>query len=175
MSNRTSPNALIRQRYRTGQRVVARDEGRALTQREFLDVAFGNNPRTGKPYNTRTLRKWLNGERDATKAVQQSKSRTYTITQNVKLGDRYESTNLVKPSNRSGLDLFTPAGRKRVRRTTRAGILHRVKKVSPDRADTVERDLRTLELRNARAPKRTSVPGIIISRTTRMPLAYIAG
>lgn len=122
MSNRTPANRLVQQRWREGRNVVKRDEGRRLTQREFLDVAFGNNPKTGKPYNPRTLRKWLSGERNATAAVQHSKRDTYSFQQRVQIGDDTYAPTLIKPSGRSGLDLFKPSGRKRIRRAAKARL-----------------------------------------------------
>ncbi len=173
MSNRTSGNRLVKQRYEQGKRIVARDEGRELTQREFLDVAFGLNPRTGKPYNTRTLRKWLSGERSAAQAVERSKERTYTINQRVRVGDRFESTNLVKPSGRSGLDLFTGTGRQRVKRATKTSLTQRIQQDSPGRLQEFLRTLRTLRMGTARAPLATRRPSVIITRTTRGPLSYV--
>lgn len=121
-----NPNSLIKQRWEQGQDIVASKEGRKLTQREFLDVAFGTNPRTGKPYNTRTLRKWLSGERDAKNAVELSISRTYSFQQRVVINDQDYGPVLTKPSGRSGLDLFTPSGRQRVKRAARKRLQQRI-------------------------------------------------
>lgn len=174
MSNRASANRLVNKRYEQGKRIVAHEEGRRLTQREFLDVGFGLNPRTSKPYNTRTLRKWLSGERSAAQAVEFSKEKTYTINQRVRVGDRFESTNLVKPSNRSGLDLFTGEGRKRVKRATKTSLTQRIQQDSPGRLQEFLRTLRTLRMGTARAPLATRRPSVIITRTTRSPLGYVS-
>lgn len=108
-------------------RIIPRDEGRRLTQREFLDVGVGLNPRTGKPYNTRTLRKWLTGERDASRAIEHS-LRENTFQQRVKVGNDVYAPTLVKPKGRSGLDLFTPSGRKRIRAAARERLQNRADK-----------------------------------------------
>lgn len=170
MSNRTSPNRLIQQRYGEGKRVIRESEGRELTQREFLDVAFGVNPKTGKPYNTRTLRKWLKGERDASQAVEHSKRDTYSFQQRVRIGDQEFAPNLTKPSRVSGLDLFTPAGRKRIKRAATARMNKRI----DDNADSVQklRSTRGLKLRTGRAVAHTKRPSVIITRRTRSPLRY---
>jgi len=171
VSNRKSPNALIKQRYETGRAVIQREEGRELTQREFLDVAFGNNPRTDKPYNTRTLRKWLNGERNASKAVEHSTRDTYSFQQRVRVGDQDYGPVLTKPSGRSGLDLFTPGGRKRVRRAAKERLEQRIndtrgKPVAP--GTPVEyrpvTTTRGLKVQRARAVSHTRRPSVIITR-----------
>src|SRR4051812_18412147 len=41
-------------------RAIWRKSG--LTQEQFAARYIGNNPRTHKPYNARTLRKWMSGE-----------------------------------------------------------------------------------------------------------------
>lgn len=170
MSNRTQPNALIRQRYGEGKRVVRASEGRELTQREFLDVAFGMNPKTGKPYNTRTLRKWLKGERDASQAVEHSTRDTYSFQQRVNIKGQEFAPNLTKPSRVSGLDLFTQTGRQRVKRAATA----RMNKRLEDQADSVQklRSTRGLKLSKARAVSHTKRPSVIITRRTRSPLRY---
>ena len=118
----------MQQRWQEGRNVVKRDEGRRLTQREFLDVAFGNNPKTGKPYNPRTLRKWLSGERNAQLAVEHSKRDTFSFQQRVQIGDETYAPTLTKPSGRSGLDLFTSSGRKRIRRAAKERLQDRAEK-----------------------------------------------
>lgn len=175
MSNRKSPNALIRQRYETGRTVVKRDEGRNLTQREFLDVAFGNNPRTGKPYNERTLRKWLAGERNASKAVEYSTSKTYSFQQRVRVEDQEYGPVLTKPSGASGLDLFTPGGRKRIRRAAKERLNARIgetpSKLMPKEYRPVH-TTRGLKVEKARVVGRTKRPSVIITRKRRSPLRY---
>lgn len=151
--------------------MVARDEGRNLTQREFLDVAFGNNPKTGKPYNTRTLRKWLKGERDATKAVQHSTRDTYSFQQAVKVGDQEYGPVLTKPSGASGLDLFTPGGRKRLRRAAKERLNQRITDTAgkpPSKGMPEEyrpiRSTRGLKVQRARVVSHTRRPSVIITR-----------
>lgn len=122
---RRSPNDLIRARWQEAQRVVRSQEDRTLTQREFLDVAFGNNPRTGKPYNPRTLRKWLGKERDATQAVEHSKHDSWSFQQYVSVGYQDYGVTLTKPANRSGLDLFKPSRRNDIKRAARARLEQR--------------------------------------------------
>ncbi len=179
MSTSKSPNALVKQRYETGKRVVSMQEQRELTQREFLDVAFGLNPRTNKPYNTRTLRKWLTGERSAAKAVEQSTRRTYAFQQKVTVGEDTYGPNLIKPSGASGLDLFTPTGRKRIKRAATERLNKRI-------TETAERPARRrggedyrpvtttkgLKVKGARAVAHTRRPGVIITRRKFSPLRY---
>lgn len=166
MSNRKSPNEQVRKAYFQDRPRAAKSEHRSITQREFLDVAFGNNPRTGKPYNTRTLRKWLANERDATRAVEHSQRDTYSFQQYVKF-DRTSkqpesSVTLVKPSNRSGLDLFTPSGRRRIQRTTRAQLTEKAKKGDSPRLRD-RKSTRGLRMMNARAVSHART-GTIITR-----------
>lgn len=121
-----SPNAVIRQKYQQARAVIRREERRELTQREFLDVAFGDNPRTGKPYNTRTLRKWLSNERRADAAVAHSESGGGIIQQTVvdDKGNRYSVT-VANPVNRSRLDLYTPTRRADIKRAVKQGARER--------------------------------------------------
>lgn len=179
-----APNTIIRQRWQQGRSVVEREEHRKLTQREFLDVAFGNNPRTGKPYNTRTLRKWLNNETDATRAYEHSVRDTYSFSQHVTIGDDEFAPTLTKPSNVPGVDLFTSAGRKRIRRATKERLEQRLDALnvrgkprgqkppdgiggSPDRLRTT----RGLKLAKARVVKQGRL-GITITRKKSIPLRY---
>lgn len=181
-----SPNAAVRKAWQQAQSVVARDEGRRVTQQEFLDVSFGVNPRTGKPYNPRTLRKWLNNERDAAAAVTHSERDTYSFQQFVNVGDQDYGVTLTKPSNRSGLDLWKPTRRADIRRAARTRLSERAEqnaaanrpkqetKAHKDRATgntTIEtykpvRNTRGLKLRKARAVRKERA-GIIITREQR--------
>jgi hypothetical protein len=167
---KSNPNALIQQRWREGQRVVQKQEGRKLTQREFLDVAFGNNPRTGKPYNSRTLRKWLNNERNAASAVEHSKRDTYSFQQRVTINDQDYGPVLTKPSGASGLDLFTPTGRRRVKRAARQRLNQRIDERRTGTATTYDGQpkeyrpvvsTRGLKVSKARAIGKTRVSAII--------------
>lgn len=185
MSNRKSANALIRQRYDTGRRVIRKNEGRELTQREFLDVAFGNNPKTGKPYNTRTLRKWLNNERNAQAAVEHSTRDTYSFQQRVTIEGNDYGPVLIKPSGRSGLDLFTPSGRQRVKRATRARMEQLAfesrqtetayRKTSRGKREEYRpvRTVRGMKLSKARAVQHART-GTIITRRAPRNLRYVA-
>lgn len=146
----------MQQRWREGRNVVKRDEGRQLTQREFLDVAFGNNPRTGKPYNPRTLRKWLKGERNASAAVEHSTRDTFSFQQRVQIGDETYAPTLTKPSGRSGLDLFTPSGRKRIRRAAKERL--------QDRADKNLEEGKTAPITKAHKDRKTGQTTIEIYR-----------
>lgn len=182
-----SPNALIRQRWQQARSVVKSEEQRELTQQEFLDVAFGNNPRTGKPYNPRTLRKWLGGERDATAAVEHSKRDTWSFQQRVQIGDDQYAPTLTKPSGAPGYDLFTPTGRKRVTKAARTRLNERVEQTQtlPDEikrthinrktGETVTetyrpiRSTRGMKVKKARAVSKKRA-GVIITRRQRAPI-----
>lgn len=181
-----NPNALIRQRYQQARAIVRRDEDRELTQREFLDVAFGRNPRTDKPYNTRTLRKWLGNERNASKAVEHSVRDTWSFQQHVGIGDHDFAPTLTKPSGASGLDLFTPSGRKRVKTAARERLQERIEQTEtareqrpekpPEDMTDTDRYLRTtrgLRMRKARAVSKKRA-GVIIERRSRTPQRYIS-
>lgn len=181
-----SPNAAVRKAWQQAQSVVARDESRRVTQQEFLDVSFGVNPRTGKPYNPRTLRKWLGNERNAQQAVQHSERDTYSFQQFVSVGDQDYGVTLTKPSNRSGLDLWKPRRRKDIRRAARSRLTERAiqneaaqrpereTRVHKDRATgdtTIEtyrpvRSTRGLKLKKARAVRKERA-GVIITREQR--------
>lgn len=111
-----TPNELLRSRYEQARSVVLREEKRHLTQQEFLNVAVGNNPRTGKPYNSRTLRKWLGNERSASRAVDTANRGGGLIQQTIEdeKGNRYSVT-IANPEGRSRLDLYTPKRRTDIR------------------------------------------------------------
>jgi hypothetical protein len=117
-----SPNQLLARSYHRAVEVVKREDGRHLSQREYLDTTFGVNPATGKPYNERTLRKWVAGERKADKVVSRAKAGVGTLTQTVIIPGEHEQfrrVNIEVPIGRNRLDLFTPKGiqdRKRVAR-----------------------------------------------------------
>jgi hypothetical protein len=115
-----SSSQLLARSYHRAVEVVKRVDDRRLTQREYLDATFGVNPATGKPYNERTLRKWISGERKADRVVARAKAGGGTLTQTVELPDgQYRRVNIAVPMNRNRLDLFTQKGirdRKRVSR-----------------------------------------------------------
>lgn len=115
-----SPAQFLRTRYQQARTVVRKEEQRELTQREFLDVAIGNNPRTGKPYNTRTLRKWLGGERKADRVIERAQAGGGIIQQSVvdETGNRYSVT-VANPVGRSRLDLYTPTRRRDIKRAVK--------------------------------------------------------
>lgn len=177
------PNALVRAAWKQAQTVAAREEQRQITQQEFLDVSFGVNPKTGKPYNPRTLRKWLKDERNAAEAVRHSEHDTYSFQQYVSVGDQDYGVTLTKPSNRSGLDLWKPNRRRDIRKAARARLTERAdqnrtaqrprteQRVHKDRKTgntTIEvyrpvRSTRGLKLRKARAVRKDRA-GQIITR-----------
>lgn len=166
-----SPNALIRQRYQQARAVIRREETRELTQREFLDVAFGNNPKTGKPYNTRTLRKWLGDERRADAAVTHSEQGGGIIQQTVidDKGNRYSVT-VANPVNRSRLDLYTPTRRADIKRAVKQGARERFQQESSTAqgATDSERQLaraQRLRLAGARNVKSAKHVTVIRKRT----------
>lgn len=131
-----SPNSLLRQRYLNARALVSKEEKRQLTQQEFLDTAIGNNPRTGKPYNARTLRKWLGNERSAKQAVARASEGGGLIQQNVtdETGSRYSIT-LANPVGRSRLDLYTPTRRADIRRAVKEHARARIAQpVAPGQA-----------------------------------------
>lgn len=181
-----SKNALVRRRWQEAQAVVRSEEQRSLTQQEFLDVAFGVNPRTGKPYNPRTLRKWMSGERSADRAVERSKSATHSFQQFVEIDGNVYAPTLTKPSGHSGLDLWTKTGRKQVRKAARKRMEERVEQTqnlpdtvtrehkNKDGTTTIEtyrpaRSTRGLKTRKARAVGKQRA-GVIITRRQRAPI-----
>lgn len=121
-----SANDLLRQSYSAARSFVKRDEQRELTQREYLDTVFGLNPRTGKPYNERTLRKWLSGERKADTVVARAKAgggtiqQTYTVV--IDKERRTFSQDIAIPVERNRLELFTPKGRRDIRRAVKEAV-----------------------------------------------------
>lgn len=158
-----SSNALVRKSYHAAVRFVKRDEDRALTQREYLDVTFGLNPQTGKPYNERTLRKWLTGERRADRPVARARAGGGTITQTVILpGDQVRSVGIAIPQGRNRLNLFAPKGREDrarvVRETLREQIAAPVVPVPPGAPPVVTEkyrritSVRGMKMGKARAP-----------------------
>lgn len=181
-----SPNSKVRAAWQQAQSVVKRDEQRELTQQEFLDVSFGNNPRTGKPYNPRTLRKWLKGERNAQQAVRHSESDSWSFQQFVSVDEQDYGVTLTKPANRSGLELWRPTRRADIKRAARSRLSERAEqniiadrprvetKVHKDRntgQTTIEtyrpvRNTRGLKLQKARAVRKERA-GVIITREAR--------
>lgn len=167
-----TPNALIRQKFQQARAVIRKEEQRELTQREFLDVAFGTNPRTGKPYNTRTLRKWLGNERRADNAVTRAEQGGGIIQQVVEddKGNRYSVT-VANPVNRSRLDLYTPTRRADIKRAVKEAAQQRLQDETntPAGATDSSRALaraRSLRLAGARNVKSAKHVTIIRKRTT---------
>lgn len=118
-----SSNALLRQSYTRAVEFVKGSEQRHLTQREYLDWTLGNNPKTGKPYNERTLRKWLGGERKADKAVARAQQGGGTV--NVRFEDRKGQVFSVNVGNTEGasrLDILTPKRQADLRRTAKKAL-----------------------------------------------------
>lgn len=167
-----TPNSAIRSAYRNARAVIAREEKRELTQREFLDVAVGNNPRTGKPYNTRTLRKWLADERRADRAVARAEQGGGIIQQVVEdeQGNRYSVT-VANPVGQSRLKMFTRARRRDITRAVKRGASERY--LEDEKANALtdsERQLRrakSLKLAGARSVKKAKHVTVIRVRKPR--------
>ena len=122
----TSSNTLVRQSYHRAVAFVKRQDDRHLTQREYLDATFGVNPRTGKAYNERTLRKWLTGERKADKPV--AKAQRGGGTFNVSFQDtkgQVFSANVANTFETSRLDLYTPQRQADFKRTAKKSLEER--------------------------------------------------
>jgi len=177
-----SPNAKVRKAWEIAQRVVRREEDRRLTQQEFLDVSFGVNPRTDKPFNPRTLRKWLGNERNASKAVQHSVRDTYSFQQRVTINDHDFAPTLTKPSGTSGLDLWTPTRRANVKQAARRRLETIIEQrdlegkplpseppVDMTDTDRYLRSTRGMRLKKARAVSKKRA-GVIIERRQRKPI-----
>jgi len=160
-------NQLVRRSYHAALRFVKRDEGRSLTQREYLDVTFGLNPRTGRPYNERTLRKWLTGERRADRPVRRAQRGGGTITQTVELppapsqrDPQIRSVSIAIPEGRNRLTLFGPKGRADRARVVRTTLQEQIAAPPPAVAPpgVVEKyrritSVRGMKLSVARAPR----------------------
>lgn len=177
------PRSRVRRAYDLARSVVRREQDRELTQQEFLDVSFGVNPRTNRPYNPRTLRKWLSGERSAARAVEHSTRDTYSFQQTTSVEGQDYGVTLTKPSGRSGLDLWRPRRRADIRRAAREQLSRRAeaniarnrpeieRRAHRERATgqvTIEtyrpvRRTRGLRLGHARAVRRERA-GVIITR-----------
>ena len=119
-------NQRIRQSYTRAREYVKRSQDRRLTQREFLDTVFGNNPKTGKPYNDRTLRKWLKNERNADIPVARAErgGGTFNVAFNDPNGKIY-SVNIDNTLGSSRLDIYTPTRQNDFKRTAKKALEER--------------------------------------------------
>lgn len=119
-------NALLRQSYTKAVSFVKRKDARHLTQREYLDATFGVNPKTGKPYNDRTLRKWLRGERSADAPVARAVrgGGTFNVAFQDKKGQVF-SANVANTIGASRLDLYTPTRQADFNRTAKESLTQR--------------------------------------------------
>lgn len=129
-----SSNQVVSRSYHRAVAFVKREDDRRLTQREYLDATFGVNPRTGKRYNERTLRKWLTGERRVDKPVARAKLGGGTF--NVSFAGReldakgkpvhVYSVNVDNTYGASRLDIFTPKRRAEFNRTAKKALDERI-------------------------------------------------
>jgi hypothetical protein len=117
-------------------------ERSGLTQKRFIRELDLINPRTGKPYHDRTLRKWLGGERSM-KRVEPQLRRGGGYYQQHFFDDegRHYSVIVANPIQNTKLDMFTQAGEKERLRSVRTAVNERLLK----RDTSSERWFRQLE------------------------------
>jgi len=118
-----SSNQVVARSYHRAVEFVKREDDRRLTQREYLDTTFGANPATGKPYNPRTLRKWLTGERRADKPVARAArgGGTFNVSFSDRTGQVY-SANVDNTLGSSRLDIYTPKRQADFKRTAKKAV-----------------------------------------------------
>lgn len=92
-----------------------------LTQSEFAKT-LPVNPKTGKPYNARTIRKIMSGERGVQHFRQAESSRTSVFVQRFVQNGQTFSQRVEKPAGISITELDTPKGKRAVRQAIKAAI-----------------------------------------------------